>query len=232
MEAGKDMADKRTSFHDMTLGAFREALASRQAVPGGGGAAALAGSLAASLLVMVGNLTVGKKKYAANEEEIKALMEQAEASAEKLLSLVDADAAAFRPLSEAYSLPAATEEEVRIRDEVMEQCLRDAAAVPLAICEEVNRVIPLLAALREKGSVLAVSDVGCAAALAEAALKSAALNVYVNTRLMKDRTYAEDLNGKCSDLTEKGRTASTVCSLVERQLKKTPNTQKKPAGGR
>lgn len=226
------MADRSTSYQDMTLSAFREALASRDAVPGGGGASALAGSLAASLLVMVGNLTVGKKKYAANEEEVRVLCGQAEQSAEKLLSLVDADAAAFKPLSEAYGLPAATEEEMRIRDEVMEQCLRDAAAVPLAICEEVSRVIPLLSTLREKGSVLAVSDVGCAAALAQAALESAALNVYVNTRLMKDRTYAEKLNETCSALINAKGAAAAVYGQVERQLKRTPNRQKKPGSGR
>jgi formiminotetrahydrofolate cyclodeaminase len=187
-------------FKDMTLADFREQLSSKAPVPGGGGAAALAGALSASLLSMVGNLTVGKKKYAAYEPEIREKMEEADALSKKLLSLVDADAEAFAPLSRAYSLPKETGEEKKTKAAVMEQCLRDAAAVPYEIMQTCCRVIDLVGVFREKGSVLALSDAGCSAALAGAALQSAALNVSVNTRLMQDRGYAENLNESCQKM--------------------------------
>lgn len=191
------MEEPRTSFQEMPISAFQQALASKAPVPGGGGAAALAGALAASLLTMVGSLTVGKKKYAACEAALREKMAEMEKAAGRLLSLVDADAKAFAPLSQAYSLPSDTKEEQETKDQVLEQCLRDAAAVPLAILEEVTGIAQELHDFCEMGSVLARSDVGCAAALAGAAGKSAALNVYVNTRLMKDRAYAKDLDGRC-----------------------------------
>ena len=99
------------SFINKSCKDFTEVLASKAPVPGGGGASALVGALGMALGNMVGALTVGKKKYAAVEEEIKALMAQAETLQTELLSLVEKDAEVFAPLAAAYSMPKETEEE-------------------------------------------------------------------------------------------------------------------------
>ena len=189
-------------YTNLSCNEFAERLASKDAVPGGGGASALAAALAAALSNMVGNLTVGKKKYADVEEELRGLMEKLEVLRTDLLELVQEDARSFEPLSKAYGLPKETEEQKRYKDEVMEKCLHDAAQVPLKIMRKIAEIVPMARTFADKGSVIAVSDAGVSAALCSAAMRSAALNVYINTKMMKDRAYAEQLDAECSSLIE------------------------------
>ena len=200
----------------LTCTEFVEVLASKAPVPGGGGASALVGAIGTALCNMVGSLTVGKKKYAAVEAEITELMEQATALQKKLLHLIEKDAEVFEPLSRAYGLPAGTEEEKEEQSRVMEGCLRDACSVPMDIMRTCCQVISLIGAFAEKGSVLAVSDAGVAAACCRGALKGASLNVYINTKSMKDREYAESLNRECDEMLE---TYSAVADEVFEQVK-------------
>ena len=181
---------------DQTCGAFLDALASKAPTPGGGGASALAGALGAALCTMVGNYTVGKKKYADVEEDVKALMAKAEDIRARLLAQVDADAAAFEPLSRAYAIP----KDDPTRGEVMEQCLRDAAAAPMAILRLCCQAIDLHREMLDKGSVMMLSDVGTGVVLCRGALYGAALNVKVNTKSMADRAYAEAMNAEADEL--------------------------------
>ena len=181
---------------DQTCGAFLDALASKAPTPGGGGASALAGALGAALCTMVGNYTVGKKKYADVEEDVKALMAKAENIRARLLAQVDADAAAFEPLSRAYAIP----KDDPTRGEVMEQCLRDAAAAPMAILRLCCQAIDLHREMLDKGSVMMLSDVGTGVVLCWGALYGAALNVKVNTKSMADRAYAEAMNNQVDEL--------------------------------
>ena len=181
---------------DQTCGAFLDALASKAPTPGGGGASALAGALGAALCTMVGNYTVGKKKYADVEEDVKALMAKAEDIRARLLAQVDADAAAFEPLSRAYAIP----KDDPTRGEVMEQCLRDAAAAPMAILRLCCQAIDLHREMLDKGSVMILSDVGTGVVLCWGALYGAALNVKVNTKSMADRAYAEAMNNQVDEL--------------------------------
>ena len=181
---------------DQTCGAFLDALASRAPTPGGGGASALAGALGAALCTMVGNYTVGKKKYAAVEEDVKALMARAEDIRGRLLAQVDADAAAFEPLSRAYAIPKDDPD----REKVMEQCLRDAAAAPMEILRLSCEAIDLHREMLDKGSVMMLSDVGTGAALCWGALYGAWLNVKVNTKSMADRAYAGAMNREADQL--------------------------------
>ena len=183
-------------YQDMSLADFSAVLASKQAVPGGGGASALAGALGAALGAMVGNLTVGKKKYADVEREMLVLTEKAEVLRRKLLKLVDEDAAAFEPLSRAYALPKDTPD----RDDILEACLRRAADTPLRILRLCCEVIELQEGFAGKGSVMVASDAATGAVLAWAALYGAAMNVKVNTRLMARRDYAEEINREVDDL--------------------------------
>lgn len=186
---------------------FTEKLASKSAVPGGGGASALAGAIGVALGDMVGELTVGKKKYADAEEEVRALMAKAQELRVKLLACVEKDAVAFEPLSRAYGIP----KDDPTRDEVMEKCLRDAAAAPLEILDLCCEAIELQRIFADKGSVLAISDAATGAAICRGAMYGAAVNVKVNTKAMKDRSYADRINAHVDAQTEKyGKIAEQV----------------------
>ena len=162
--------------------AFTEELASPAPVPGGGGASALAAAIGVSLGDMVGELTVGKKKYANVEEEIQSLMARAQALRIRFLELVDADAAAFAPLAKAYGIP----KEDPNRAQIMEEALKTACSVPMDIMRACAEAIDIIEEFAAKGSKLAVSDAGCGAILCKAAMQAAALNVFINTKSMKD----------------------------------------------
>ena len=175
---------------DKSVTEFTELLASKAPVPGGGGASALVGAIGIALGDMVGELTVGKKKYAAVEEDVKALMAKAQDLRVRLLACVNKDAEAFEPLSKAYGIP----KDDPARDEVMEKCLRDAASAPLEIFDLCCECIELQKEFAEKGSKLVISDAATGVVFCWSAMYGAAVNVKVNTKLMKDRAYAEQIN--------------------------------------
>ncbi len=187
------------SMNDMSVREFGAILAAKTSVPGGGGASALVGALGVALGSMVGNFTLGKKKYAEVEPQIIALMDEAEKLRADLLDCIDEDAAAFEPLSKAYGIP----KEEPGRDETLEKCLRDAAAAPMKILELSCRCVELHKEFAEKGSALMVSDAGTGVAFCKAALLGAAINVKVNTKLMKDRAHAEAMNAHVDELVAK-----------------------------
>ena len=175
---------------------FLTELAGKAPTPGGGGAAALVGAAGVALGSMVGNLTTGKKKYTAVEADIQALNNKADALRRELEALVQADAEAFAPLAAAYGLPKETPEQAAHKAAVLDA----ACAVPLDIMAKCADGIALVEEYAAKGSVLAVSDAGCAAALCKAALQAASLNVFINTKLMADRAHAAELDAKADKL--------------------------------
>ena len=175
---------------DGSVTQFTELLASKAPVPGGGGACALVGAVGIALGDMVGELTVGKKKYADVEADLRALMDRAQDLRRRLLDCVEKDAVAFEPLSRAYAIPKDDPE----RDAVMEKCLHDAAQVPLEIFDLTCEAIEIERDFADKGSKLVVSDAATGVSFCRAALEGAAVNVKVNTRLMKDRAYADAVN--------------------------------------
>jgi len=200
---------------EMNLDTFLEKLASKDPVPGGGGAAALAGALGIALGNMVGSLTVGKKKYAEVEEEIRQLNEKADALRKELLELVEKDAQVFEPLSRAYSIP----KDDPSREQVMAVVLKEASEVPLTIMKKCCEAIDLIEVYGQKGSSLAISDAGCGVSICRAALESAALNVYINTKSMADRELAEDLNTQVRQMLDVyGRKASEIYESVSGRL--------------
>lgn len=181
---------------NLSCKAFLEDLAGSAPAPGGGGAAALVGAAGAALGNMVGSLTIGKKKYAAVEADILVLNPRAAALRKRLEGLVQADADAFAPLAAAYKLPKETPEQQAHKAVVLETALEGACAVPLEIMSACCEGIALAAEYAEKGSVMAVSDAGCAALFCKAALQAAGLNVSINTRLMADKAHAAALNAQ------------------------------------
>jgi len=171
---------------------FIEVLSSKAAVPGGGGASALVGSVGIALGAMVGNLTVGKKKYADVEADILELLDKAAALQSELLRLVDEDAVVFEPLSKAYGIP----KEDPTREQVMEDALKLACTVPMDIMRLCARAIELHDEFAKKGSVLALSDAGVGAIFCKSALQGASLNVFINTQSMLDRNYANSIESE------------------------------------
>lgn len=184
---------------------FLSELSSNAPVPGGGGASAAVGAFAAALGMMVTNLTIGKKKYADYEEEVKAVRDRLEGLRDQLIDLVDGDAVAFEPLSKAYSIPKDDPE----RDTIMENALYEASVVPMSIMETVLAAAKELEILVAKGSKLAVSDVGVGILFAQAAIEGASLNVYINTKSMKDRERAAALDAKADAIIAEGAQLKT-----------------------
>lgn len=184
---------------------FLSELSSNAPVPGGGGASAAVGAFATALGMMVTNLTIGKKKYADYEEEVKAVRDRLEGLRDQLIDLVDGDAVAFEPLSKAYSIPKDDPE----RDTIMENALYEASVVPMSIMETVLAAAKELEILVAKGSKLAVSDVGVGILFAQAAIEGASLNVYINTKSMKDRERAAALDAKADAIIAEGAQLKT-----------------------
>lgn len=178
---------------------FVEVLASNAPAPGGGGAAALVGAIGTALGNMVGSLTVGKKKYAAVEAEIVALQKQCDALQTELLDQVEADDIGFVPLAKAYGIP----KDDPNRDAILEEATVTACAVPMHVMELCCQAIDAIAVFAEKGSRLAVSDAGCGAACCKAALQAASLNVFINTKSLKNRETAQALNDKANAMLDK-----------------------------
>lgn len=193
-------SDLRMEFYKQSCEDFIETLASSAPVPGGGGASALVGAVGVALGNMVANLTIGKKKYAASEADLIELREKAYVLQKELLLLIDKDAEGFEPLANAYRLPKETEEEKAYKEKVMEEALKEAAAVPMEIMEKICEAIKLHKEFAGKGSVLAISDAGVGVSFCRGALLGASLNVFINTKSMKDRECAEELNRKAEEM--------------------------------
>ena len=193
---------------DMTLASCREfvtVLASDAPAPGGGGAAALVGAIGTALGNMVGSLTVGKKKYADVQDEILALKAKCDDLQKQLLDQVEADEVNFLPLAKAYGIP----KDDPNRDKVMEESTIIACSTPMHIMELCCEAIDAIAVFAAKGSRLAVSDAGCGAVCCKAALQAASLNVFINTKSLKNRDVAEEMNSKANQMLSK------YCALAD-----------------
>ncbi|MBQ9967326.1 MAG: cyclodeaminase/cyclohydrolase family protein [Oscillospiraceae bacterium] len=191
---------------------FVEVLASNEPAPGGGGAAALVGAIGTALGNMVGSLTVGKKKYADVEEEIIALKAKCDALQKDLLDQVEADEINFVPLAKAYGIP----KDDPNRDTIMEEATMVACSTPVKIMELCCEAMEAIAVFAEKGSRLAVSDAGCGAVCVKAALQAASLNVFINTKTLKNREVAEEMNAKCLGMLDKyGKMADEIFETVK-----------------
>ena len=183
-----------------SMDTFLKTLSSSAPVPGGGGASAYVAAVGMSLGSMVANLTTGKKKYAEYQEEIEQIIEKAGKLTDELADYMQKDAVAFEPLSKAYGLPKDTEEEKAHREEVLEKCLVAASETPLELMEKILESMKILERLSVIGSTLAISDVGVGIQMAKAALNGASLNVFINTKLMKNMVVADDMNMRADEM--------------------------------
>lgn len=175
---------------------FINQLASKSPTPGGGGASALVGAVSAALCSMVANLTSGKQKYAEYQNDIEVILHKTEISITRLLSLIEKDAEVFEPLSKAYGISKDNPE----RDNILQQALMTACTVPMEILRELLNVANIIEELAVKGSRLAISDVGVAASACKCAAESAVMNVYINTKLIKDIEYTNTINSEADSI--------------------------------
>lgn len=199
---------------------FLDVLASKAPVPGGGGAAAMGGAIGMALSNMVGNLTIGKKKFADVEDEVKELLEKGYQIIEELKALVDKDAEVFEPLSKAYSLPKDTPEQAEQKAKVMEQCSITACSVPLEIMRMAYAGIKIHERMGQIGTKLAISDVGCGVVFLKAALISGQLNVMINLGAIKDQKFVGDATQEMNRLLEDGcKIADETLQMVIEKIK-------------
>jgi formiminotetrahydrofolate cyclodeaminase len=199
-----------TEIKDNSVQNYLDTLASKNATPGGGSAAALMGAQAAALVSMVCNLTIGKPKYVEVEAQMQNLLEKSEKLREEFTAMIKADVDVFNRLMATYGLPKETNEEKEARSMAIQAVLKDATQVPLDCAKACGEVIALSRMAAEQGSSAVISDAGVGVMSGYAALKSAALNVYINAASLKDRDFAEQklaelesiLNGAENDCNE------------------------------
>ena len=184
----------------MDMKDFLNVLASKEPVPGGGGACGYVAAVGMSLGNMVLALTTGKKKYAEYQEEIEELIVKATDLTKKLAECMDKDAESFKPLAAAYGLPKHTEEQIKEREAIMAKALVTASEAPLSMMELILEAMKLIDRISVIGSRIAISDAGVGITMCEAAMKGASLNVFINTKLMKNIDVAEDMNTKADEL--------------------------------
>jgi formiminotetrahydrofolate cyclodeaminase len=177
---------------DKSLQVFLDELASSAPTPGGGSGAAVMGAMGAALVSMVCNLTVGKKGYEEVEDDLKDVLKQAEALRDRLTDMIRTDVEVFDRLMASYGMPKETDEDKVARSEEIQAVLKEATDVPLNCARACAEAIELCRAAAEKGNLNVISDAGVAVVAADAAMKSAALNVYINVGSIKDKAFAEE----------------------------------------
>jgi len=177
---------------DKSVDVFLGELASRRATPGGGSAAAVMGAQSAALISMVCNLTIGKPKYAEVEAEMQELLLKSEELRQQLTAMIKADVDVFDKLMASYGLAKETDEEKAIRRAQIQTILKEATLVPLDCAKACAQTIALSRVAAEKGNTGVISDAGVAVMAGYGALKSAALNVYINAGSIKDRAFADE----------------------------------------
>ena len=206
-------------FQEQQLQTFLDQLASKASTPGGGSAAAIMGAMGAALVSMVANLTVGKQKYQDVEEEMQGFLERSEDMRSRLTGMIQADIDVFDKVMAAYGMARETEEEKAARSGAIQAALKEATDVPLACAQLCADVIELCRPVAEKGNLNVISDAGVAVLAAHAALRSAALNVYINIGGIRDQEFVQDRRDKLEFvLSGAGVATETVYELVKSKL--------------
>ena len=206
-------------FQEQQLQTFLDQLASKASTPGGGSAAAIMGAMGAALVSMVANLTVGKQKYQDVEEEMQDFLERSEDMRSRLTGMIQADIDVFDKVMAAYGMARETDAQKEARSGAIQAALKEATDVPLACAQLCADVIELCRPVAEKGNLNVISDAGVAVLAAHAALRSAALNVYINIGGIRDEEFVRDRRDKLEFvLSGAGVVTETVYELVKSKL--------------
>jgi formiminotetrahydrofolate cyclodeaminase len=202
-----------------TIDEFMDNLASKAATPGGGSVAAVMGAMAAALISMVANLTIGKKNYASVETQMQDLLNKSENLKIIMLDMIRADIEAFDLVMSAYKLPKATNDEINSRNQAIQVALKTATDIPLQCAEACRSIIHLSQLAAEIGNKNVVTDAGVAVLAAQAALRSAALNVYINIGNIEDQDFTKSREKKLNLLLEGAdKQTEEIYQLVKSKL--------------
>lgn len=188
---------------DMTVAGFIDELASDSPAPGGGSVSALNGAIAAALTSMVGNLTIGKKKYADVEEEMREIVSRVSEIQKELLEAVDKDSDAFNVVFAAFKWPKETEEEKAARSAEIQRGTKIAADVPMRVAEKAAELMPLIEKVIMKGNQNSITDACCAMMACRYAVIGALLNVRINLGSIKDETFVKEHADRAAELEKK-----------------------------
>jgi formiminotetrahydrofolate cyclodeaminase len=203
----------------ITIHDYLANLSSSSPTPGGGNVSALCGVLACSLGMMVCNLTIGKKKYADVENEMKETLTQLEVIKAELLKLAEEDNAAFSKVMEAFKLPKGTDEEKNKRTEQIDEATFQAAIVPSRVIETCRTVIPFIETIITKGNQNSLSDAGVAASLLKTASEGAFLNVMINCASLTNKILGKELMKKSEVLLDEIKTnAEEIIKNIKSKL--------------
>jgi formiminotetrahydrofolate cyclodeaminase len=206
---------------ELTCRDFAKELASKKPVPGGGGAAAMVAALGAALNTMVANFSYGKKKFIDIKYKHEDLINRGKILRDKLIDLVDKDAQYFEPLSKAYVMPSNNEEEKKLKNDTLQNCLIAACSAPMETLEFSYDAIVLHKEIVEISSINIISDVGVGIQFLKAALNSAYLNVLINLNSIDDENYVKIQKEKAEKLVDMGeKIADEVYEKVLTILKK------------
>ena len=198
---------------------FLDELASKSSTPGGGSAAAIMGAMGAALVSMVANLTVGKKNYEAVDSDMRDLLSRSETLRDRLTDMIRADVEVFDKVMAAYGLPRESDEQKTYRSKAIQTALKEATDVPLNCARLCFDVINLCLPMAEKGNKNVISDAGVAVLAAYAALRSAALNVYINIGNIKDESFIADRSRQLDAILQGSDTLTEkVYELVKSRL--------------
>ncbi len=204
---------------EITVSEFLDSLASGSATPGGGSAAALAGSLAAALVEMVANLTLGKKGFEEQQSALQKMSEEANAYRQSLVATIVQDIAAYQEVIKAYLLPKTNEEEKKKRKEAIQKALKKAADPPLFTAATSLKVLKLCQQAVEKGKPQTITDAAVGALLAEAALWGGSLNVLINLSALEDKKYVQKMKQDLQRLRQEAeKIKQQIIAKVNEQL--------------
>ena len=214
-----DSSAEQFQTESFSIGSYLDVLSSREPVPGGGGASALSGAMGASLMLMAMNLTIGKKRYAQAEPELTEIREKTLALKEEFIGLADEDARVFSVLAACYGLPKSTEEEKREKEERMEAALLEASEPPIKLLHACRETLAFCCRVASLASPLIISDAGAAAGILLGSAEGGVFSLYANTKLMKDREKAGELESEGDSLLAACRElAAEACSIVGERL--------------
>ena len=204
-----------------TVASFLDEVASSSPAPGGGSVAALAGALGAALACMVCNLTIGKKKYAEVEEEMKKVLTEAETLRETFTRLISTDTLAFQKVVETYALPKDTDPQRALRAAAILEATKEATLVPLEVMKHCIDALALAQEVASKGNTNSISDAGVCAHMLHAACEGAALNVKINLNGLNDQEFVGWKQDEVGSLLSTSRMMlEEVQSIVEEKMKK------------
>lgn len=198
---------------------FLEKLASKEPTPGGGGAAAMCGAMSAALSSMVGNLTVGKKGFEANEEHVKRLLLETEHIRSSFFELTEADALVFDAFMACYAMPKNTDEEKKARLDAIHRAAKQAAEVPMQVVRISVSILKIAKEMAELGNPNLITDAGCSAILAKATIDCSEYNVLINVPSTKDPVYNEQILAELASMKQEAYSlAAEVDALTRAKL--------------